>query len=83
MKMLGVVFSLCIYWFGISSALAANCYAIQDKDARAFCLAREGKGSCYSIQDKDRRSFCLAGQGKGSCYTIKDHDLRARCLAAH
>lgn len=41
---------------------ASSCYAINDADARAFCLAKAhgNPSGCYSIQAGDLRSLCLA-----------------------
>lgn len=44
------------------AADAASCYAIQDADARVYCLAkaRQEPSACYSIQSSGLRSQCLA-----------------------
>lgn len=44
------------------AADAGACYAIQDADARAYCLAKAhgDPARCYSIQSSGLRSQCLA-----------------------
>jgi hypothetical protein len=41
---------------------ASSCYAISDRDQRAFCLAKShGQASmCYAVQDQALRARCLA-----------------------
>lgn len=41
---------------------ASACYAIQDADQRAYCLAqaRHDPSTCYSIQRSDLRAQCRA-----------------------
>lgn len=41
---------------------AGACYAIQDADARQYCLAkaRREAGQCYAIQSSGLRAQCLA-----------------------
>ena len=67
------------------SADASQCYQIQDRDRKNFCLAQaKGEASyCYQIQDRDVKNVCLAqalGQ-KSYCYQIQDRDLKNQCLS--
>lgn len=41
---------------------AGSCYAINDADARQYCLAkaRQDAATCYAIQNSGLRSQCLA-----------------------
>jgi hypothetical protein len=60
-----LVFVLAVTLLGPIAAFAADsgaCYAIQDSDARTYCLARAHResGRCYSIKSADTRSQCLA-----------------------
>jgi hypothetical protein len=63
----------------------SNCYAIQDPDLRAQCLAvaRQNSSSCYSIQNSNKRSYCLgvSEHNRSRCYAITDSDQRQYCLA--
>lgn len=40
---------------------AGSCYAINDADARTYCLARSHRepATCYAIQQPDLRAACL------------------------
>jgi hypothetical protein len=44
---------------------AGKCYAINDMDAKNFCLAkaRKERSMCYTIQSSALRSQCLAEVG--------------------
>ena len=68
-----------------ASADASQCYQIQDRDRKNFCLAQaNGQASyCYQIQDRDVKNVCLAQtQGQKSyCYQIQDSDLKNQCLS--
>lgn len=46
---------------------AAACYAIDDADARAACLARARRdpGMCYAVQRAELRAQCLAETRRG------------------
>ena len=64
---------------------ASQCYQIQDRDRKNFCLA-QAKGQvayCYQIQDRDVKNVCLAQTQaqKSYCYQIQDGDLKNQCLA--
>lgn len=41
---------------------ASNCYSIQDRDQKNFCLAivSKQKSYCYSILSRDDKNACLA-----------------------
>lgn len=47
---------------GEAIADAGSCYAVNEPDARAYCLARVRKdpGMCYAVQRSDLRAQCLA-----------------------
>lgn len=47
------------------AADASQCYAINDMDAKNFCLAkaRNDRSMCYTIQSSALRSQCLAEVG--------------------
>lgn len=60
-----LVFTLAATLLGPIVAMAADsgaCYAIQDADARSYCLARARRdvSACYTIQRADLRSQCLS-----------------------
>lgn len=64
---------------------SGDCYRIEDRDAKNYCLAiTKGNASiCYSIRDTDRKKLCLAETkgNRSTCYSIKDKDSRNLCLA--
>lgn len=71
-------------WMGGTIASTAGCYAIADRDARAYCLAGVSRstGRCYSVREHDKRKLCLAtlkGQ-RSYCHAIKGGDTRRQCL---
>lgn len=47
---------------GAAANQSGSCYAIQDADARQYCLAkaRREPAQCYAVQRADLRSQCLA-----------------------
>lgn len=47
---------------GTMAADTGACYAINDPDARTYCLARAHRepATCYAIQRADTRAACLA-----------------------
>ena len=68
-----------------TSAMAADCQAIQNPDARAMCYAKQriDVGACGSIMDPDMRAYCrrvVTGQG-ANCDVIADPDKRRQCKA--
>jgi hypothetical protein len=67
------------------SADSSQCYQIQNRDRKNFCLAQaKGEASyCYQIQDRDVKNVCLA-QSKGEksyCYQIQSRDMKNQCLS--
>lgn len=54
-----LLFSGCVPAFAQD---AGSCYAINDADVRAYCLAKSRRepGTCYTIQASGLRSQCLA-----------------------
>lgn len=44
----------------LSGYAFAGCDSIGDSDQRAYCKAKEGRGSCGSINDRDLRAQCDA-----------------------
>ncbi|MEG8232515.1 hypothetical protein [Pseudomonas orientalis] len=44
----------------VSGYAFAGCDSIGDSDQRAYCKAKEGRGSCGSINDRDLRAQCDA-----------------------
>ncbi|AZF42519.1 hypothetical protein C4J87_2360 [Pseudomonas sp. R1-43-08] len=65
----------------ISGYTFAGCDSIGDSDQRAYCKAKEGRGSCGSINDRDLRYACNAETNGGSCNSIDDRDQRYLCNA--
>ena len=68
-----------------ASADSSQCYQIQDRDRKNFCLAQAKSEAsyCYQIGDRDVKNVCLA-QAKGEksyCYQIQDRDLKNQCLS--
>lgn len=66
-------------------AASSDCYAIKDRDKRAYCLAvvKRDYGYCHRIKDADERYQCMA-EIKGTrsnCYAIKEQDARKACLS--
>lgn len=61
-----IVWLLAIFYIvapGIAGATDAGaCYAVQDADARTYCLskAHHDPARCYAIQNAGLRSQCLA-----------------------
>jgi len=70
---------------GPALADSSQCYQIQNRDRKNFCLAQAtGQASyCYQVQERDTKNLCLAqAQGQRSyCYQIQDRDLKNQCLA--
>lgn len=57
--------AVALLFTGCAPALAENagsCYAINNADARTYCLAkaRNEPGQCYAIQSSSLRAQCLA-----------------------
>lgn len=54
-----------------AAANASQCYQIQDRDHKNFCLAQaNGQASyCYQIQDRDLKNVCLA-QTQGAAVVL-------------
>lgn len=60
-----IILAALVAFAGCTPAIATDagsCYAINDADARAYCLAkaRRDSGTCYTIQSSAMRSQCLA-----------------------
>lgn len=49
----------------VTASDSSKCYAINDMDAKNFCLAkaRNDRSMCYTIQGSALRSQCLAEVG--------------------
>ncbi|MEB0076308.1 hypothetical protein QN386_06895 [Pseudomonas sp. CCI3.2] len=63
MRSPNILFLLLASFAGRAIAVdASSCYAINDADARAYCLAKAhgNPSGCYSILAGDLRSMCLA-----------------------
>jgi len=68
-----------------ASADSSQCYQIQNRDRKNFCLAQAKSEAtyCYQIQDRDLKNVCLAQAKteKTYCYQIQDRDLKNQCLS--
>ncbi len=73
--------SLCI----TSMNAKADCWQIENKDMKNFCLAMTGRNtlSCWQILNQDKKFYCLAIVSKDNqrCWQIEEKDLRELCLS--
>lgn len=76
---------LIMFICGLSFNALANCYQINNSDAKNKCLATTKKDAtyCYQIKSMDSKSFCLAEtkKDKAYCWQIKSNDLKQECLS--
>ena len=82
MKKILVVLALLTF---LPTVAKADCWQIQNNDARQACLARTKNESsyCWQIKDNDAKQYCLAQvkQEKSYCWQIRNNDKKQSCLS--
>ena len=78
--------SIVIFMMMITTMNAkADCWQIENKDMKNFCLAMTGRNtlSCWQILNQDKKFYCLAIVSKDNqrCWQIEEKDLRELCLS--